>query len=297
MGQDRKGSDTEEGEVGAGIGSRFSFSFGLFWDDCQRREGEMAKESVDISLKGKVAMVTGASRGIGRAVAIMFAQAGCDVVINYCRDSQSAVKVKLAAEKLGVRAKVAKADMSNTKQIDAMVNATIKDFGKIDILVCNAGIWKKHQIDKMSVAELKETIDINLLGTFYAIRAVVPQMKKQKSGVIITISSTAGQRGESFHSPYAASKGAVISLTKSLAVELAPHNIRVNCVAPGWIDTDMARPALKGKEGTEVIKQIPLGRVGTPEELAGPVLFLASDLSAFITGEILNVNGGAVLCG
>lgn len=257
----------------------------------------MAKESLDISLKGKVAIVTGASRGIGRAVAIMFAQAGCDVIINYGSDRQSAMKVKLAAEKLGVRAKAVKAHMSHERQIDVMVNAAIRDFGRIDILVCNAGIWKEHPIDKMSVAELKETIDINLLGTFYAIRAVVPQMKKQKSGVIITISSTAGQRGEPFHSPYAASKGAIISLTKSLAVELAPYNIRVNCVAPGWVDTDMARPALKGKEGAEVIKQIPLGRVGTPEELAGPVLFLASDLSTFITGEILNVNGGAVLCG
>jgi 3-oxoacyl-[acyl-carrier protein] reductase len=250
-----------------------------------------------ISLKDKVALVTGASRGIGRAVAIMFAQAGCDVVVNYCNDRQSALKVKRAAEKSGVRAEIVKADMADHKEVDAMVDAAVRDFGTIDVLVCNAGIWKEHTIDKMSVAGLRETIDVNLLGTFYAIRAVVPHMKKKKSGVIITISSTAGQRGEPFHSPYAASKGAIISLTKSLAVELAPHNIRVNCVAPGWIDTDMARPALKGKEGARVIEEIPLGRVGTPEELAGPVLFLASDLSTFITGEILNVNGGAVLCG
>lgn len=250
-----------------------------------------------ISLKDKVAIVTGASRGIGRAVAIMFAQAGCDVVINYCNDRQSAMKVKRVAEKSGVRAEIVKADVADHKQVAAMVAAAIRDFGKIDILVCNAGIWKEHTIDTMSVAGLKETIDVNLLGTFYAIRAVVPHMKKQKTGAIITISSTAGQRGEPFHSPYAASKGAIISLTKSLAVELAPHNIRVNCVAPGWIDTDMARPALKGKEGAKVIEEIPLGRIGTPEELAGPILFLASDLSTFITGEILNVNGGAVLCG
>jgi 3-oxoacyl-[acyl-carrier protein] reductase len=250
-----------------------------------------------ISLKDKVAVITGASRGIGRAVAIMFAQAGCDVVINYCNDQRSAIRVKHAAEKLGVRAEVVKADMSNEKQVSAMVDATIRRLGKIDILVCNAGIWKEHAIDKISAAALRETIGINLLGTFYAIRAVVPHMKKHKSGVIITISSTAGQRGEPFHSPYAASKGGIISLTKSLAVELAPHNIRVNCVAPGWIDTDMARPALKGKQGAEVMAEIPMGRAGTPEELAGPVLFLASDLSTFITGEILNVNGGAVLCG
>ena len=127
--------------------------------------------------------------------------------------------------------------------------------------------------------------------------AAVPHMKKRKSGSIINISSTAGQRGESFHSPYAASKGAVISLTKSLAVELAAYSIRVNCVAPGWVETDMSRPSLEEDRAGKVISQIPLGRVGTPEELAGPVLFLASDISTFITGEIINVNGGAVLCG
>lgn len=257
----------------------------------------MAKGSLGISLKNKVAIVTGASRGIGRAVAMMFAQAGCDVVINYRSDLESAIKVKRSAERFGVKAQVFKADMSDEKQINEMVRAAIRDFGRADILVCNAGIWKEHPIDKMRASALKETIDINLLGTFYAIRAVVPHMKRQKGGVIITISSTAGQRGEPFHSPYAASKGAIISLTKSLAVEAASHNIRVNCVAPGWVDTDMARPVLKGKQGNDVIRQIPLGRVGTSEELAGPVLFLASDLSTFITGEILNVNGGAVLCG
>jgi len=127
---------------------------------------------------------------------------------------------------------------------------------------------------------------------------VVAHMKENKSGVIVNISSTAGQRGEAFHSPYAATKGAVISLTKSLAPELAPHNIRVNCVAPGWVDTDMSRPALEDPEiAPGVLSLIPLGRVGTPDELAGPVVFLASDWATFITGEILNVNGGAVLCG
>ena len=250
-----------------------------------------------ISLKDKVALVTGASRGIGRAVAVMFAEAGCDVAVNYCKNRQSAIEVKRAVESRGRREELMRADMADRKQIDAMVKGTISCFGRIDILVCNAGIWKEHAIDKLSPAALMETIDVNLLGTFHAIRAVVPQMKKQRRGTIITISSTAGQRGEPFHSAYAASKGAIISLTKSLAVELAPHNIRVNCVAPGWVDTDMARPALRGKEGEKVIEQIPLGRVGTPEELAGPILFLASELSTFITGEILNVNGGAVLCG
>jgi len=254
-------------------------------------------KSFNVSLRGKVAIVTGASRGIGRAVALMFARAGSDVVINYRVDLAGAGRVKRAAERLGVRAQVFRADLADEKRVDEMVRTTVREFGRVDILVCNAGIWKEHAIEKMKTPSLKETIDVNLLGTFYAIRAVVPHMKRRRSGVIITISSTAGQRGEPFHSPYAASKGAVISLTKSLAVELAPHNIRVNCVAPGWVDTDMARPALKGRDGMEVVRQIPLGRVGTPEELAGPVLFLASDLSTFIAGEILNVNGGAVLCG
>ena len=178
-----------------------------------------------------------------------------------------------------------------------MIDFTIKRFGRIDILVNNAGIWKYAAIDKMTEKQLKETIQTNVNGVFYTTTAAVPQMTKQKSGNIINISSTAGQRGEPLHSHYAASKGAIISLTKSLAVELAPHNIRVNCVAPGWVDTDMSHESLTGEEKEKILGLIPLGRAGTPDEIAGSVLFLTSDLSTFITGEILNVNGGAVLCG
>ena len=250
-----------------------------------------------IHLENKVALVTGASRGIGRAVALLFARTGCKVIVNYRADNKSADEVVRLVEKAGAEALAIQADVANFEAVTAMIDRAVSRFGKIDIVVNNAGIWEYNPIDTMTAASLERTIDINVLGSFYPLMAAVPHMKKRKSGSIINISSTAGQRGESFYSPYAASKGAVISLTKSLAVELAAYNIRVNCVAPGWVETDMSRPSLEEDRAGKVISQIPLGRVGTPEELAGPVLFLASDLSTFVTGEVINVNGGAVLCG
>lgn len=149
----------------------------------------------------------------------------------------------------------------------------------------------------MTEIQLNEMLDTNVNGVFFPATAAVPFMKAQKSGNIINIASTAGQRGEAFHSHYAASKGAVISLTKSLASELATYNIRVNCVAPGWVDTDMSHDELVAPDAQRHLRLIPLGRPGTPDEIAGPIVFLASKLSTFVTGEILNVNGGAVLCG
>jgi len=250
-----------------------------------------------INLKGKVALITGASRGIGKAAAIMFAMAGSDVVVNYRRETAEAEKVKTECEKHGVKAIIAQADVGNRVDVERMVGRVIEEFGRIDVLVNNAGIWEYNAIDNIDLPRLKRTIDVNILGTYYPIMAVVPHMKRQKSGNIINISSTAGQRGEAFHSPYAASKGAIISLTKSLAPELVEHNIRVNCVAPGWVDTDMSHASLVSDEAGKILSLIPMGRAGTPEELAGPILFLASDLSTFITGEIINVNGGGVLCG
>jgi len=250
-----------------------------------------------ISLKGKVTLITGGSRGIGRAVAMLFAKAGSDLVVNYRADREQSTGVADMARKLGVRALEIKADIADRKQVDGMVKRVIAEFGHIDILVNNAGVWVRNPIDKMSEELLKETIDINLMGTFYTCMTVAPHMIERKSGTIINISSTAGQRGEARYSPYAATKGAVISLTKSLATELAPHSIRVNCVAPGWVDTDMSHEALVGADRDWVMGQIPLGRAASADELAGPVLFMASDMASFITGEILNVNGGAVLCG
>jgi 3-oxoacyl-[acyl-carrier protein] reductase len=250
-----------------------------------------------INLRDKVAVITGASRGIGKATSLLFAQAGCDLLINYHRDKKAASEVVTGAEKLGVRAEAFQADVSQKKQVEEMIRHAVRQFGRIDILVNNAGIWKHAAIDNMTEEQLRETIDTNLSGIFYAITAAVPHMIKQKSGNIINISSTAGQRGEPFHSHYAASKGAIISLTKSLAVELARHNIRVNCVAPGWVDTDMSHPSLIGEDRETILRTIPLARAGTPEEIAGTALFLASDLATYLTGETLNVNGGAVLCG
>lgn len=250
-----------------------------------------------ISLKDRVTLITGASRGLGRAMAEMFAAAGSHVVINYASDEKAALEVKAACEGCGVRALTIKADVADKAAVDRMVDETIREFGRIDVAVNNAGVWLPNPIEDTTEQRLRHTVDINLLGTFYVCMAVVPHMKRQRSGNIINISSTAGQRGEAFHSPYAATKGAVISLTKSLAPELVAHNIRVNCVAPGWFDTDMSAPSLVGDEAEKVYATIPMRRVGRPEECAGPVLFLASDLSTFVTGEILNVNGGAVLCG
>lgn len=250
-----------------------------------------------INLNDKVALITGASRGIGRAAALLFAQAGGRVIVNYHSNDKAAREVCGKIESLGGHALAVQADVAVKADVERMVAAAIKQFGRIDVLVNNAGIWERNDIDRLDDRRLRQTIDTNLLGTFYPLAAVIPHMKKQRSGCVINISSTAGQRGEAFHSPYAATKGAIISLTKSLAPELAEYNIRVNCVAPGWVDTDMSHDALVGPERRSIVEKIPLGRAGTAEELAGPILFLASDLATFITGEILNVNGGAVLCG
>lgn len=250
-----------------------------------------------ISLKGKTAIVTGGSRGIGRAIVVKLAEAGANVVINYLTNKPAAERLLAEVESYGVKGMVYQADVSDKKQVDDMVFDTITRFERIDILVNNAGVWEENPIDAMTEESLRRTVDINLLGVFFPIMSVVNYMKEQKSGNIINISSTAGQRGEARHSPYSATKSALIGITKSLAPELADYNIRVNCVAPGWVDTDMTKPTMATAEAEKVLATIPLGRIGTPEELAGPVVFLASDLSTFITGEILNVNGGAVLCG
>ena len=178
-----------------------------------------------------------------------------------------------------------------------MVDETVDRFGGVDILVNNAGIWKGSPIEELSPGEWDEMIAVNLTGTFGMIRAAVPHMKEAGRGRIINISSTAGQRGEALHSHYAATKGAIIALTKSLASELAGDGILTNCVAPGWVATNMTEETLAGEDADAILSTIPLGRVARPEEVAGAVLFLASDLSTFVNGEVLNVNGGAVLCG
>jgi 3-oxoacyl-[acyl-carrier protein] reductase len=253
-----------------------------------------------ISLAGKAALITGGSRGIGAAVVKLFAQAGADVVFSYQRNKEASEQVEQEARKHGTRVEGIKADCGKMADNKMMVEQCVARLGRIDVLVANAGIWNLEDlpIEKMTEKQWDDMIRINLKSVYSIIHFAVPQMIKHRSGRIISISSTAGQRGEAFHSHYGASKGAVISLTKGLAAELARHNILVNCVAPGWVATDMSEPVIKTKEGKKMIAAaIPLGRVGTVEEIAGPILFLASDLANFMTGEIVNVNGGAVLCG
>jgi 3-oxoacyl-[acyl-carrier protein] reductase len=179
-----------------------------------------------------------------------------------------------------------------------MVRATVERFGALDVLVANVGIWKGAAIEEMTEREWDETINLNLKSIYACCKAAAGVMIPQRRGTLILISSTAGQRGEAFHSHYAATKGAIIAMTKSLAAELGPRGITVNCVAPGWVATDMTAEALNDpKQGVRIRELIPLGRVATPEEIAGPVLFLASDLASHVNGEVLNVNGGSVLCG
>lgn len=250
-----------------------------------------------ISLEGKKAFITGGSRGIGRATAILFSRAGADVALSFHTQKNAAEEVRKEVEKTGQECLILRADLSQKNDIDRMVDEVIRSWSDLDILVNNAGIWTHGEIDQMDEKVWTDTIRLNLDGVFHTTHLVVPHMKKQKRGWIINISSTAGVRGEACHSHYASSKGAIISFTKSLAVELAPDNIRVNCVAPGWVDTEMCAGVFSDPEFREKVKQsIPLGRIPTPEDIAGPILFLASDLARHITGEVLNVNGGSVLC-
>jgi 3-oxoacyl-[acyl-carrier protein] reductase len=228
---------------------------------------------------------------------VLLARAGAAVAVNYRVESPSANLLVEEIEAMGGEAFALAADVGKREDAEMLVDETVARLGSIDILVNNAGIWGRSPVEEMSDVEWAEMIGINLTGTFNCIRAAVPPMKEARSGRIINIASTAGQRGESFSSHYAATKGGIISLTKSIAVELAPHGILVNCVAPGWAVTDMTRDDLLGARRESILQTIPLGRAGTAEEIAGAVVFLASELATFITGEILNVNGGAVLVG
>ena len=253
-----------------------------------------------ISLAGKAALITGGSRGIGAAAVKMFAQAGADVVFNYYKGKDAAALVEQEARKHGTRVEAFKADCGRHADNKRLVEQCIARLGRLDILVANAGIWNVEDlpIEKMTEAQWDEMVRVNLKSVYSIIHFGAPHMIKQKSGKIIAISSTAGQRGEAFHTHYGATKGAVISFVKGLSTELARHNILVNCVAPGWVSTDMSNPVINTKEGAKAIKAaIPLGRAATAEEIAGSILFLASDLANFLTGEIINVNGGSILCG
>ncbi len=250
-----------------------------------------------INLADQVVLITGASRGIGAACAVLFAKAGAHVGIAYRSHDGEAEAVKAQVEALGRKGLLLKGDAADHTTAGDHVEQLTEAFGSVDIMVNNAGIWTYLETGAGDEAEWDRLISVNLKSVFNYTDAVVPGMKARGAGNIIHISSTAGQRGEAYHSHDAASKGAVIAYTKSLAVELAPA-IRVNSVAPGWVDTHMNDEVFADSNvRAQAVEGIPLKRIPTAEDLAGPVLFLASDLARHITGEILNVNGGAVLCG
>ena len=239
--------------------------------------------------------MTGGSRGIGGACSRLLAQAGADVVVHYRKQARPALDTVAAIEACGRKALALAGDMMNPIYVGAMVEQIRASMGRLDIVVVNHGIWTEGPIETMTDADWARMIGVNLSGAFHVARATAPLLK-ERGGSLIFIVSTAGQRGEAFHSHYAASKGGVIALMRSLAVELAP-SVRVNAVSPGWIRTDMTAHLLTPETIGESLKEpIPLGRPGEPEDVAGPVVFLASSLARHITGAVINVNGGAVLC-
>ena len=249
-----------------------------------------------LNLRGRVAVVTGGSRGIGRAVVGRLAEAGVNVAINYMRDETAADEARRSVEGHGVGALSFRGDVSLVGNAEALARETFEKFGRLDLLICNAGLWEGAPVEEMTEELWGRVLDTNLKGTWAACRAAVPYMKRQAFGRIVIVSSTAGQRGEAFYSNYAASKGGQIAFAKSLAVELAPHGINVNAVAPGWVRTEMTAEALSDEGARRAAEAaIPLGRIADPEDVAGPVVFLCCDWARHVTGEVLSVNGGSVL--
>ena len=251
-----------------------------------------------IDLSGKTVLLTGGSRGIGRACALMMGKAGADMAISYLKNAKSADNVVNDLIDGGRKAVALFGDLSREETAELIFTQCREQLSPPSVIVINAGIWKRAPIETITAEQLQETLAINLSSVFYMCRVAASQMIKKGNGNIILISSTAGQRGEAFYSHYAATKGALIALAKSLAAELGPRGIRTNVVAPGWVDTDMCTGILDDPvKRQKIIDGIPLRRVASPEDIAGAVLFLASDLSRHINGEVINVNGGSVLCG
>jgi 3-oxoacyl-[acyl-carrier protein] reductase len=245
------------------------------------------------SLAGQVAVVTGASRGIGRAVAIALAAAGAQVVVNYARSSTAADEVVAEIVAAGGSAVAIQADVSQADQVDGLINGTLEQFGRVDVLVNNAGITRDTLLLRMKLEDWQAVIDLNLTGVFLCTRAVAKIMLKQRSGRIINIASVAGQMGNPGQANYSAAKAGVIGFTKTVAKELASRGITANAVAPGFIETDMTDDL---GNTDEIRKFIPLGRFGQPEDIAGMVRFLAADpAAAYITGQVFNVDGGMVM--
>lgn len=244
-------------------------------------------------LQGKVAIVTGASRGIGRATALALASEGAIVVVNYASSSQAAEEVVAEITGLGTEAIALQADVGQSEQVEGLFSSVMEKYGHIDLLVNNAGITRDTLLLRMKQEDWQAVIDLNLTGVFLCTRAASKIMLKQRSGRIINITSVVGEMGNPGQANYSAAKAGVIGFTKTVAKELSSRGITVNAVAPGFIATDMTADL---KVGEEILKLIPLGRYGQPEEVAGLVRFLAADpAAAYITGQVINVDGGMVM--
>jgi 3-oxoacyl-[acyl-carrier protein] reductase len=250
-----------------------------------------------IDLKGRRALVTGGSRGIGGATAELLAACGADVALSYRSRSGDAEAMVRRLAGRGVRSLAVACELSDRASVDAMFERVGSEWGGLDLFVGNAGIWPVEEaaVSAMSDDRWRRTMAENVDGMFYSTRAAVRLMGP--GGRVVLVSSTAGQRGEAMHADYAASKGAMIAFVKSLAVELAAQDITVNSVAPGWVDTEMCEEPFAHGGRTRIEATIPLGRIAAPADIAGPIVFLCSPLARHVTGEILNVNGGSVLCG
>ena len=251
---------------------------------------------MQIDLEGKRALVTGGSRGVGAATARLLARAGADVGISYRSRQEDADAVVEALRAAGSRAWAQAGDLAEPETVEELFRRAESEFGGLDILVANAGIWPPEGVPvaELTTAQWRRTLSVNLDGVFHCVRAAARMLAD--GGRVVVVGSTAGVRGEAYHGDYAASKGALTALVKGVAVELAPRDITVNCVAPGWIDTEMAALPYEKGGRAEIEAGIPLGRVASPEDVAGPIVFLCTGLARHITGETLNVNGGAVLC-
>ena len=255
--------------------------------------------TVTLDLTGKVALITGGSRGIGAACVRLFTQAGASVLFNYQKSSEAAERVVISCGP--DRCSAVQSDLIGEGAEQMLVEEAVARYGYLDILVVNHGIWMPHDrpVEQMDDEQWRSTMAVNLDSAFLLVKFAVRAMKhSRRGGHIVMVSSTAAQRGEAFHCDYAATKGAIISMVKGLSTELARDRIYVNCVAPGWVATDMSAPVMALPEMQEKITSlIPLGRIGRPAEIAAPILFLCTPLAGFITGEVFNVNGGAVLAG
>ena len=242
----------------------------------------------------KVAFITGGSRGIGKEVALKFADNGYNIVINYVSDKTDTQELEKEFTKRGVEALIIKADVTNTEQIENLVKEVIEKFGKIDVLVNNAGVTKDNLLMRMSEEEFDKVVEVNLKGTFIVTKAVIKYMMKKRSGSIINLSSVVGVAGNAGQTNYSASKAGIIGFTKSVAKELASRNIRANAVAPGFIETDMTA-VLSDSVKENIHNQIPLKRMGSAKEVANLIYFLGSDESSYITGQTINIDGGMLM--